>query len=87
MPSPAAVDGARTDDVIVGMHEALGQAPSLVLLGSLEDAAAVEERPNVPGTIDEWPNWRIPLAVTLEQLEASPLARRIASALDEGVNG
>jgi 4-alpha-glucanotransferase len=24
----------------------------------LEDALALEEQPNVPGTIDEFPNWR-----------------------------
>jgi 4-alpha-glucanotransferase len=25
----------------------------------LEDALACEEQPNLPGTIDEYPNWRI----------------------------
>jgi 4-alpha-glucanotransferase len=78
---------APVEDAIVALHAALAQAPSLVLLAGLEDAAAVEERPNVPGTIDEWPNWRIPLPMTLEQLEGAPLAHRIAATLDEGVRG
>ncbi len=43
--------------VIVAAHRALADAPSVVVTGTLDDALAVEERPNMPGTIDEWPNW------------------------------
>ena len=27
------------------------------------DAIGVEERPNMPGTVDEWPNWSLALPV------------------------
>jgi 4-alpha-glucanotransferase len=78
-------DDAPVEDVIVETHRALGRAPSLVLLASLDDAVAAPDRPNLPGTIDEWPNWRLPLPTTLEALERHRLARSVAAALDSAV--
>ena len=42
---------------------------------------AVEERPNMPATTDEWPNWSLALPEPIEGLAESRLARRIARAL------
>jgi 4-alpha-glucanotransferase len=74
-------DDAAIDDVIVRTYEALSAAPSMILTATLEDAAAAEKRPNMPGTVDEWPNWSIPLPLSVEELKEHPLARRIAAAL------
>jgi 4-alpha-glucanotransferase len=78
-------EGAPVDDVVLRTHEALVKAPSLVVLATLEDAVASPDRPNFPGTIDEWPNWRIPLPATLEELTQHPLALALARVLDEGM--
>jgi 4-alpha-glucanotransferase len=72
---------APIEAVIEKTHRLLGQAPSAVLLATLDDAMAVEERPNMPGTIDAWPNWSIALPKPLESLEEDELPRRIAAAL------
>jgi 4-alpha-glucanotransferase len=69
------------EDVIPAAHRLLAEAPSLLLTATLEDALAVRERPNVPGTSGERPNWSIALPVPLETLETTPLALRIADAL------
>jgi 4-alpha-glucanotransferase len=74
--------GTPAEQVIEGVYEDLGQAPCLVLTASLDDVAAVEQRPNMPGTIDEWPNWCIALPLLLEQLEQSSLAAAIAERLN-----
>jgi len=37
-------------------------------------------QPNLPGTIDEYPNWRLPLAETLEQLKSDPRVAEITAA-------
>jgi len=74
-------DAASLDDVIAATYGVLGQAPSLVLLATLEDALAVPLRPNVPGTTRERPNWSMALPGGLEALERAPLPRRIARAL------
>jgi len=47
----------------------------------LEDALAVEERTNQPGTTDEFPNWSRALPRTLEQIMAAPEPRAIATTL------
>jgi 4-alpha-glucanotransferase len=78
--SGVSADG-RAQDVIAGTYRALASAPSMVVTATLEDALAVEERPNMPGTTREWPNWCLALPVPLETLEEAPLARAIASAL------
>ena len=69
---------------------ALGEAPCALITAVLDDAASVEERPNMPGTIDEWPNWCLGLPLSLEQVEQSELAAAIArslSATEPGVTG
>ena len=68
-------------EVIGRLHESLGQAPSRILTATLDDAMAVEERPNMPATSDEWPNWRIALPQPIEQLPKNRLAGRLARAL------
>lgn len=70
---------AGPEKVIEQAHMLLARAPSLIVSATLEDALAVSERTNMPGTVDQWPNWSIPLPGGLEALEASPLAARIAS--------
>jgi len=50
------------------------------VLATLDDAAATERRPNIPGTLMR-PNWSIPLPRSLEQLKRDLLPRRIAAAL------
>jgi 4-alpha-glucanotransferase len=48
---------------------------------TLDDALAVEERPNMPGTTDEWPNWSLALPVPLDEISAQPLVAEIAQLL------
>jgi len=76
----SAADAAPAD-VVVDTHRLLAQAPSMILTATLDDAAVAVERPNVPGTVDERPNWSIALPVSLEELEQSPTATAIAEAL------
>jgi 4-alpha-glucanotransferase len=69
------------EDVVAATHGALAAAPSLLVTATLDDALGVAERPNVPGTTCERPNWSLALPEPLEQLERRPLALRIAAAL------
>ncbi|MGE0881444.1 MAG: 4-alpha-glucanotransferase [Acidimicrobiia bacterium] len=73
-------DADDIDDVIVETYRALGASPSLLATASLDDALAVPDRPNFPGTTDEWPNWRIALPRPLEAIELDPLTRRVCEA-------
>ncbi|HMH95425.1 MAG TPA: 4-alpha-glucanotransferase, partial [Bradyrhizobium sp.] len=51
----------------------LAQTKSRLLAISLEDLLGVIDQPNIPGTVNEHPNWRQRLPPTLD---------RIASAID-----
>ena len=75
-------DDASLAEVIEATYRLLGEAPSLILLASLDDAMASPDRPNMPGTTTEWPNWCLPLPGGLEALETSQLPARIARALE-----
>jgi 4-alpha-glucanotransferase len=74
-------DATPVDEVAVRAHARLAQAPSVLATAALDDLVGAEHRPNVPGTIDEHPNWRIPLPVALDDLPTHPLAERIVAAV------
>jgi 4-alpha-glucanotransferase len=80
----ARADDATPAEIIEAAYRQLAEAPSRVIVATLEDALAVEERPNMPGTTTQWPNWSLALPGGLEALESSELPRRIAAALHGG---
>jgi 4-alpha-glucanotransferase len=61
----------------------LARTPSRLLVIEIDDALRLRDQPNVPGTVDEHPNWRRRLPVALEDLEAEQHLREIARALTE----
>ena len=75
------LESTPAQEVILAAHQLLAEAPSMVVTATLEDAMAVEERPNMPNTTTEWPNWSLALPLALETFEVSPLARAIGEAL------
>jgi 4-alpha-glucanotransferase len=77
-------EDADLDTVVAGAYRLLATSPSAVITATLDDAFAVEERPNMPGTIDEWPNWCLALPAPIEELQSSRLASDIAGYLNRG---
>ena len=72
---------APVAQVIEATYRLLAESPAAILAATLEDALAVVERTNLPGTTEQWPNWRLTLPGGLEALESAELPRRIAAAL------
>lgn len=73
---------AAAADAIIGAYRLLAGAPSRIVTAALEDAAGVEERPNMPATMeDQNPNWSLALPKPIEDLMSSELPMQIASAL------
>jgi 4-alpha-glucanotransferase len=68
-------------DIIVAMHEFLARTPCRFITASLYDVLGELRQPNLPGTTDEYPNWRIPLTASLEEILADPRVARIAEVL------
>ena len=72
-------------EVIERAYRLLGRSSCDLVSATLEDALAVEERPNMPGTVDQWPNWSMALPEPLEVLEQAALPSAVAAALDAPV--
>jgi 4-alpha-glucanotransferase len=77
-------EDATAEEAIESTYRALGKAPSRILLATLDDAVAATERPNLPGTVSERPNWSLALEAPLETIETLELPQRIARALTRG---
>ncbi|OBG91408.1 4-alpha-glucanotransferase [Mycobacterium sp. E3251] len=69
--------------IITAMHRLLAATPSRLKLISPYDVLAEPRQPNLPGTIDEYPNWRLPLPETLEELRVDPRVAEITAAFRE----
>ncbi|MEW5809241.1 MAG: 4-alpha-glucanotransferase [Actinomycetota bacterium] len=67
--------------VVLAMHRLLALTPSRLKLISPYDVIGEVRQPNLPGTVDEYPNWRLPLPETLEELRADPRVAAITAAL------
>lgn len=78
----ATSDDGEPDEaaVIVAMHRFLASTPSRLKLISPYDVVGETRQPNLPGTVDEYPNWRLPLPVSLEQLQSDPRVAEITAA-------
>ncbi len=81
-------DDRDTEDITLALHRLLTWTPSRVLCVSLADAVGERRTQNQPGTIDEYPNWRVPLAgadgkrLYLEDLYSSDRARRLSAMMN-----
>jgi 4-alpha-glucanotransferase len=61
----------------------LARTRSRMLAISLEDLLGIIDQPNIPGTIDEHPNWRQRLPVTLDQIASAIDVAALKSATAE----
>ena len=78
------------NDLVVAMHALLARTPSRLVAASIGDAVGDVRQPNLPGTMAEYPNWRLPLAeprdggsrpLSLEEALEHPLLHRVVDVL------
>lgn len=80
------------EQVSMALHGMLGRSPARIVLAAPGDAVGDVRQPNLPGTVDEYPNWRLPVAdgdgrpVSLEQMQADPRVGRLAQLLAREVD-
>ena len=76
---PAAPPLEADDATVVAVHALLAGAGSSLLAVQLDDALGIVEQQNLPGTIDEHPNWRRRYPVAVEALADDPGLAAIAT--------
>ncbi len=78
---------AASGEVAVALHGLLARSPSRIVLAAPGDAMGDLRQPNLPGTVDSYPNWKLPVTdadgrpVTIERLRVDPRVRRLARLL------
>ena len=78
---------ASEEDTVVALHRYLTLTPARLIGAALVDLVGDTRTQNQPGTVDEYPNWRVPLSgpdgqpLALEDVFASARAARLAAVL------
>jgi 4-alpha-glucanotransferase len=70
--------GERGDDV-AAIASLLAKTPSRLVAVSIEDVLGVADQVNIPGTVDQHPNWRRKLPVAVDQLTGNTELRKIGA--------
>lgn len=66
-----------------GLHLHLAAGESTLMSLQLEDLLEMDKPVNIPGTVDEYPNWRRKLSTTLEDLFSRDDVNRIISRINQ----
>ena len=75
LPADFGPESTDVESLIAAVHGFVARTPSALCVVNLDDLAGEPEQINVPGTTDQYPNWRRRLTVDLEDLMDSSLAR------------
>ena len=68
LPSDWAHIPAVTWELVRAIHIFLARTPAWLVLANVEDVIGTRLQTNVPGTVDQHPNWRRKLTLTVEEL-------------------
>ena len=71
-------------ELSAAVHAYLARTPSRIVMVQIEDALCDDEQPNLPGTVDQHPNWRRRLPRKLEELGADGDLLRIVAPVAGG---
>jgi 4-alpha-glucanotransferase len=87
----APASGVSAGEFTVALYAYLARTPAMLIGVSLAEAAGERRPQNMPGTVDQYPNWRIPLTdgegnpVLLEDLPGHAGVRAVAAAVSGGL--
>lgn len=85
LPDGASLDPAAMQQLTAqlgrALHLYLARTPCKVLLVQLEDMLGMPDQVNLPGTTDQYPNWRRRLAMDLERWPLLPEVAELCAAL------
>ncbi|WP_091451049.1 4-alpha-glucanotransferase [Actinokineospora iranica] len=66
---------ASAQEIVAALHALLARTPCALVFAAPPDLIGETRQPNLPGTVDEYPNWRLPLPLTVAELMAHPAVR------------
>jgi 4-alpha-glucanotransferase len=84
--------GADVEQTVIALHRHLARTHSMLLGVSLVDCVGERRIQNQPGTDEEYPNWRVPLAdaerrpVMIDDIATDERTARLLAAVREGIS-
>lgn len=83
LPAGTSSNTPLTEEMLTAIYRFIARTPSLLMLLSVEDAIGEEEQVNLPGTVDQHPNWQRKLSSSVEDLKASGRLQGLVRAIVE----
>lgn len=68
-------DESTKQALVLAIHRFLGRSTSRFMMANLDDLLLEMTQLNLPGTVDQYPNWRRKLSVPIEELAKRPYLR------------
>lgn len=81
-PATAELSSDQSEILISAIHAFMGKTPSAICMVNLEDVLSLQSRINLPGTVDEHPNWRHRIPMNIEAIAHSGFIERCAKRLN-----
>lgn len=85
LPSEGSDDPAQTPtmttELMESIHQYLARTPSWIVLANIEDIIGSRVQTNLPGTVDQHPNWCRKLDLTVEEMTQDARFERLAALL------
>jgi 4-alpha-glucanotransferase len=81
--APEQTPAQMNTELSIAVQKYMAKAPSHIQLIPLEDGLEIIEQVNIPGTIDEHPNWRQKLPVTMNEFWEESSVVSIAQAMQQ----
>jgi 4-alpha-glucanotransferase len=77
-------DGSDFEQLACAVHTFLGGSKAAIAMLQLENLIGEVAQVNLPGTIDQYPNWRRRLGIKIESLENDPRVNAIIQSMAGG---
>ena len=81
LPAGFGADSPYDDTLDHAVHAFLARTNAALAVAQLDDLTRERDQVNLPGTTDQYPNWRRKLSMTLEELADAPEPAAVAAIL------
>jgi 4-alpha-glucanotransferase len=85
LPAGVSEDPAQvpimTTELMEGIHQYLARTPAWMVLANIDDVIGTRVQANLPGTVDQHPNWCRKLSLPVEELAQDSRFERLAALL------
>ncbi|SNY93242.1 4-alpha-glucanotransferase [Cohaesibacter sp. ES.047] len=82
-PDPARHEDLSFEHLFEVVHGSLAHSDVAMIALSLDDILSQEEAQNLPGTIDQHPNWRRKCPLTLDEMHEEPAFESVSEMMEE----